>query len=233
MAEKYIIETMGSISKEVKFVNLNDRIIPGTLVLEAQEPFPGYHHDVPLPTVPGTIYFVTAEFYTREDITRKGQDIKKIVNESFDAATGQVSIYNDVYPCIRVHDLKSFDYIEEIQNCFKDFGIKFRKNKKINAKGITKIKKYFVLNELEEGVYLDMENDKMAYFKIPNLSWKIFEKITYTIKNNWEKAMFDAAIGTFYRRHELQDMIRIYRDNISKEILMEIRQKYLDEIMKY
>jgi len=233
MAENYIIETMGSILKEVEFENLNHKIIPGTLVLESQEPFPGYHHDVPFSTIPGTIYFITTEMYSREDITRKGQEIKKIIPKKFDAATGQISIYNDIYPCIRIHELDSFDYIEEIQNCFKDYGVKYKKNKKIKAKGITKIKKFFVLNQIENGVYLDVENDKMGYFKVPYLGWKLFEKITYSIKNNWDKASFDAAIGTFYRRYELQDMIRIYRDNIEKNVLMEIREKYLDEIGKY
>ena len=90
MAENYIIETMGSISKEIEFENLKEKIIPGTLVLEAQEPFPGYHHDVPMQTKPGTIYFVTTEIYTRENITRIGQDIKKIVNKNFDTATGEI-----------------------------------------------------------------------------------------------------------------------------------------------
>lgn len=233
MAEKYIIETMGSISKEIEFENLKHRIIPGTLVLEALEPFPGYHHDVPLQTIPGTIYFVTTEMYSRENITRKGQEIRKIVQKNFDSATGEVSIYNDKYSCIRIHELDSYDYIEEIQNCFKEFGVKFRKSKKVKAKGITKIKKFFVLDEIEEGVYLDIENKKMAYFKAPFMNWKLFEKITYSIKNNWEKASFDAGIGTFYRRAELQDMVRIYKDNITKEILLEIRKKYLDEIKKY
>ncbi|NOZ48349.1 MAG: hypothetical protein GXO79_16480, partial [Chlorobi bacterium] len=213
--------------------NLKEKIIPGTMVLEALEPFPGYHHDVPTKPIPGTIYFITTEFYTRENITRVSQDVFKIVNKPFNAATGDLSIYNDKFPSIRINELTSYDYIEELQRCFQDYGIKFRKAKKIRAKGISKIKKFFCVNEIEEGVYLDTENKEMGYFKAPYLNWKLFEKITYSIKNNWEKASFDAALGTFYRKSELQDVIRIYRDNINAEILLEIREKYLKEIKKY
>jgi hypothetical protein len=232
MAENYIIETMGTISKLVELESLKHKVIPGSLVLEALEPFPGYHHDVPVQPIPGTIYFITLEHYTRENITRIYQKVSKIVQKKFEAATGEISIYNDKYPCIRIHELENYDYIEEIQNCFKDYGIKYKKYKKIKATGISRIKKFYCIKEFEEGVYLDSNNSKMGYFKVDFLTWKLFEKITLSIKQNWEKAMFDAAIGTFYRKEEIQDIIRIYRDNISKEILLEIRKKYLDEIKK-
>lgn len=232
---KLILERYGNLLKEESLITMQDKILPNTFVLEAPEPFPGYfgyYSEIPSDAKPLYIYLVLKELYTLEEITRATQNIKKYFNTNFSAAAGIVNIYNKQYHIIRVRHLDTFDQIADLQAGYLDEGLEFKKKPKaIEGKAIIRLKKFFMLEEIEDGVYFDLDEKDHGYFTIPHkLPWKYFEDVTRKVKHNWEQSAFDAAIGHIHQNFGIRDMIRIYNPNIDRNYLMAIRKLYLDRI---
>ena len=214
---------------------MHEKILPNTFVLEAPEPFPGffsYYSDIPSDTKPLYIYLVLKKLYTLEEVTRATQNIKKYFSTNFSAAAGTVHLYNKDYDIIRVRHLEAFDQIKDLQAGYMDEGIEFRKKpKNITGQGIIRLKKFFTLEEIDEGVYFDLDEKDHGYFTVPHkLTWKYFEDLSLKVRQNWDLSKFDAAVGHFHQDFGVVDMVRIYNPNIDREYLMGIRKKYLERI---
>jgi hypothetical protein len=229
-----VFETLGGIIKEESLFSLTNKVLPNTLVLESKEPFPGYHHDLPAESAPLSVFLVTRKNYTREEITRSAQQIKKYCSFEFDAAASEITIYNDTYPCIRLKNLESYDQISDLQSFFMNEGVTFSKSADIAAKAIIKVKKTFILSEESDVIFSDRLEDYQGYFRIPKqISWKLFEKVTYSVRNNWKGKHFDAALGFFYHNFEIYDVVRIYHRSDDISILQQLRDLYLKELADY
>lgn len=224
-----IIETIGTIKKKESLVTINS----DDLVLESLHPFPGYHGTtVPDKTNPKSIFFVLRSNFTEEDIIRAILRIKEKFHTYFDAAPGKISIFNRMKTCIRIKDLEHYIFVPELLSHFKSEGFLFMKGRKIDAyEGLISIKKYFHLDEINDGVYMDKETHEMGYFEISTqLDWNTFEKITLDIKRNIEDNNFDAALGSIYRKTGLKDIIRIFDTNICLGECLFLREKYISAI---
>jgi hypothetical protein len=234
MAENKIIETFGSITKVEQLHTIDSNILDNTFVLETFEPFPGYHgENLPSESIPHHIFLVTKKEYLQENVLRISKKIRQYFKHSFGACQGELHIFNSKLSCIRIEDLPSFDLIAELQSCYQSEGIEFMRKRTFNNTGLIKVNKYFELRELEDGVYKDLIDMRMFYLEIPNLlTWKLFEQITFSIKNNIDNRNFDAALGLLYRK-DLIDVVRIFERECSLEKLALIRKKYLDEIHRY
>ncbi len=203
------------------------------LVLEAFQPFPGYHGtNVPDHIKPNSLFAITRSKYTEEKIIRAIQKIKSERGFSFDGSPGMVTLYNMLNPCIRFKDLDTYDELPPILKAFEDDGIEFMSNRKIEPyTGIIKVKKYFLVEVLSDYLFKDAEDPNMHYFSIPiQLRFNQFEKITIDLKNNLEDSRFDVALGTIFRKTGVIDVIRIYDDKCTPEKLNLIRSKYLQAI---
>lgn len=234
-SQKIILQRYGNLLKQESLVTMHKKTLPNTFILEAPEPFPGYfgyYSDIPSESKPLYIYLVLKQLYTLEEITRATINIKKYFATNFSAAAGTIHIYNKDYDIIRIRHLDSFDQIQDLQSCYLDEGIELKKKPKdIVGKGIIRLKKFFTLEEIQEGVYFDMDEKDHGYFSIPHkLSWKYFEDLTRKVKNNWDLSNFDAAIGHIHQDFGIIDMIRIYNPKINKEYLLGVREKYLERI---
>lgn len=238
MAKQHIIETLGSVYKEEKLRNLNHSIIENTFVLETLEPYPGYHGTNMPPTdsqkTPYSVFFIFKNWYSTEHIFRMTRKIKKYFKKPFDATPAELKVYNFNFDALRIKDLESYDYLQELQQCFRDEGFLFAKPKKVDTKGIMKIKKYLLIEQKSDTIYYDTEDDNMAYLEIPvNLSWKQFEEITHSIRRNIDYKKWDAAMGVIFRKSALIDMVRIYDPDCSMENLEMLHAKYLNEIQRF
>ena len=234
-SQKIILQRYGNLLKQESLETMNDKILPNTFVLEAPEPFPGffgYYSEIPSDSKPLYIYLVLNRLYTLEEVTRATVNIKKYFAADFNAAAGTVNIYNNTFDVIRIRHLDSYDQIQDLQSCYLDEGIEFKKKpKSIQGLAIIRLKKFFTLEEIEEGVYNDLDEKDHGYFVIPHkLTWKYFEDITKKVKNNWDQSYFDAAIGHIHQDFSIVDMIRIYNPKINNEYLLEARKKYLERI---
>jgi hypothetical protein len=229
MSQKILLETIGTIEKKEMLGPVGYK----ELVLEAFQPFPGYHGTtVPDKDAPNSLFAITRSKYTEEKIIRVIQKIKTDQKFTFDATPGMVTLYNMLNPCIRFKDLMSYDEMPAILKAFEDEGIEFMSNRKIEPySGIIKVKKYFLVEVLSDHFFKDVEEPCMHYFTIPvQLRFNQFEKITIDLKNNMEDANFDVALGSIFRKSGLIDVIRVYDDKSSPEKLEYIRAKYLQAI---
>lgn len=236
MSKIEIIERYGNLVKQETLVTMNDKILPNTFVLEAPEPFPGYfnyYSEIPSDSKPLYIYIVLKKLYTIEEVARATQNIKKYFGTKFSAAAGTVHIYNKTHDVIRVRHLDRYDQVYDLQACYLDEGLELKKSpgKQIEGQAVIRLKKFFMLKKIDEGVYFDMDEKDHGYFTIPHkITLKYFEDLTKRVRHNWDRSVFDAAIGHIHQNFEVFDMIRIYNPNIDRDYLMDVRKKYLERI---
>ncbi len=231
MQPNYIIETIGTIQKIETLISVDFE----DLVLESLHPFPGYHGTtIPDQTNPKSIFLVMRSKETDEEVIRKTIKVREKFSSKFDASPGNIMVFNQLEPCIRIKDLENYALIGELIALYKEQGISFIKGRKIASyDGLIRIRKFFVMDEVNEGIYMDKDTPEMGYFEVPaRLDWDVFEKITLQIKHNIEDNNFDAALGTFYRKTGLKDVIRIYDTNVCLGECLFLREKYLAEIKK-
>ena len=228
----HTIETFGTILKKEIISNTHSNILSQTLVLENLGAYPGYYARFSKMVKPVHLYLITSEKYSNEQIMRSTTSAQNRFRFSFNAVPADIELHNHLYPAIRIKGLSNIETLGELQNVYIKHGIKFEKHKKVKeAEGLIKIHKVFYLEENEKGLYYDMEEKAIAYFRIPGqISWPDFEKLTDKVKNNWTLKHFDAATAFFYRYWNIEDVIRVYSENIEKDYMIALRDKYLYEI---
>jgi len=230
------ITSIGYIRKEEKLVNVNYSIIPKTFVLENSEPFPGYHgENLPNDNKPDSIFFVLEDDLSPEKIVRiSNKIVKYFPNKSIDGAPAWIKYYNKGYPAIRIHNINSYDEIKDLQTCYLDEGVKFRKLKTLEHKALIKVQKFFSLEKASDNIFFDTNNSNMAYLQIPvYLNWKLFEKITEKVKNNLINSNFDAATSAIFYQTSMLEFIRIFKKDLSIETVKPINDKYIDLMKEY
>jgi hypothetical protein len=235
MKENYLLETNGFIMKEEVISSINTHIIPGTLVFEDLEQYPGYHgRDIPSGSVPGHIFLALKQQYSTEQLIRTTQNIQKIYPHEFSMTISDVEVGHDAYNCIRLKKLEKYEQIEELQTYYKDLEIEFlKRGKKYNQNALIKLYKIFMLEQVTELIYKDLEVENIHYLQIPKTTnWKLFVKITEIVKSNLNNYKFDAALGGLYRFSGLIDVIRVY-GNLSTEQMEKCREKYVELLKKY
>jgi len=234
MNPENLFETVGTISKK-ELLSSIDFNTDNAMVLETSQPYPGYHGTtVPDSLSPGSLFFVTNRKYSGEAVIRATMAVKKKCDVKFDAVPGQITVFNTLTPCIRIKDLQQLEDIEQLVKLYREVGIGFLKSKKIESfNGLIKIRKYFILNIVETGIYLDLEVPQMAYFEIPGqLSWNVFESITLNMKPNVTYNNFDAALGVFFTPKGIIDVVRIFHELLDINDLKYLRSKYLEELSR-
>jgi hypothetical protein len=227
-----MLEIFGTLAKEERLKTVDHFILPNSFVLENLEPYPGYHgENLPSDKAPDTFFLVTTESYPNEKIMRISHKIKTSTNIQFDGSVAFLHFKNEVYPAIRVRDLKSYQRLQEVQNLYYDEGIHFMKSKIIDSIAYIELKKVFLVEKINDNIFRDA-NRSINYLKIPaELTWNHFKEISHKVKNNLDNRNFDVALIVMYGR-EVYDFIRVYSEEISIDHLEEIRLKYLDVIKR-
>lgn len=226
----------GSLIKEESFELIEGAVLPNTFVLESKNPFPGfyeYYDNLQKDITPHYIYLVTDKKYDLEQFTRVTQKIMADTNKKYHAALGTITIFNTVYYVIRVRHIEQYADIKELQAYYVSLGINFKEkpSKFDHEKGLTRLNKFFSLDKVENDYYFDSVEANHGYFKIPRyLSWDEFEKLTKQVKYNMDLLHFDASIGFIYDHFKAIDIIRIYAENLSLDMLKQIRKKYIERI---
>lgn len=232
--DKTLIETTGYIKKEQTLTTVENNIIPNTFVLESLHPFPGYHgENLPDKSAPRSLFLIVSKDYTFEEVARVTKKIKQNFKYDFNASVGHIYFKTSMYTCIRIKYLRSFTFLPELQGLYQDYGIKFAKQKMINNKGLIVIQKNFFVDEIEEGIYNDIEEDSKFYIELSeDLSWEKFKDYTTHIKNNIDNSDFVAAQGVFYRKKGIVEVVRIYICEGQMDKIRSIRKLYNELIQK-
>ena len=225
-----IIETIGTISKAEDLQSMEKNLSGGILALESKHPFPGYYRDIPAGALnPRSVFLVTKNRYDEELIVRTACDISREKGIKFDGAPGKIEVYNIPAYCIRLKRLYSIQDVKTIADAFKEKGFVFQKYTSIKPyNGLIKIQKFFDLEEIDGGVYKNLRSREFFYFEIPRLlDWDTFYNLTQEVRHNVGRILFDAALGTLYRKHRIVDVIRIYDDTADTDHLFRLKDAYL------
>jgi len=224
--------SVGTITKK-DWIILNDRIDDkSTLVFISEYPYAGYYGTtVPDRKEPQFMYLVTDKDYDNELIIRYVQAVKKHFEYSFDAVPGSISFLNKYLGIIRITSLP-YEYVPLLVEAFRQEGIGFMQHRSFpHFEAMVKVTKYFKTEEVEEGIFIDLENPNMAYLHIDRfLDWDKFEKLYQDVRNNITEFSFDAALATMYNEYGIVDFIRIYDEKRSLEKLMIIYNKFKDRL---
>ncbi len=232
----YSAEVNGHIIKEENIDVLKHHIVPNSLVINVDHPFPGYHGlNYNFQTKPRSIIIATEKPHSWEKILRANDEIRKTLKNTMNATFSKIKIGNQIIYGIRIKGIDSYDEIPEIQKAFSDKGFKllYKKRIKTDKPASIKISKFFCISAMDEQIYKDGKVQNMYYIEIPKyLGWECFRSITETIKNNISNNNFDVVKGVFFKDSTVKEMIRVYKPNMSLELLKEIKDKYHKEIQK-
>lgn len=226
------IETRGVIIKEERVRSLTEKIIPGTLVLENYEPYPGYYgKNIPADVIPRSIFLVLLREYTPIDVARKCQKVLTSKYPSCNASYGQISVNQSNYYCIRLKKLNSFDDIPGIQEKLIELGINFHRTVPIDQMAIITVDKSFLLERLDNHVLMDLTGNHTYYFDIPYaLPWNKFKELTRKVKHNIDNHFFDASTGYLWQLEGPREIVRIFDLKANLTRIKEIRELYLKEL---
>ncbi len=235
MENKTRFESVGCIVKKEKLAVHYPGYQLADLVLEAQDPFPGYYnfYDYLPEPKPMLLYLVvkTESSFSDDHIIRVTQWIKKHLKLSFDAAPCQISLFNDNYHAIRI-DISNMAQLPEVLKAFKDKGIRFASHRDVKQyTGFITIKRYFEVEKAGNNLWHDLNYIENHYIILPEqISWDDFEKITLHIRHNSDMATFDAALGYWYNHNGLVDFVRVYLKQPKPEIIDYLKESYIREV---
>lgn len=231
------IEALGYILKKEKLASLaTDRNFK-ELILEDLDQYPGFYDQFFIPaneseTRPRSIFLILKEFdFCREDhFIRMTTAIKHKHNLRFDAVIGNLELFNQHSPCIRVY-MDDYSQIPELLAYYRDEGFHFQPHTRVAPYlSLIKLRKFFVLKPLAEGIYKSTDADDVYYFSIPGfLEWDEFERITIQIRNNWTNKIYDAAQVSLYDKSGMIEMVRIFDLKADLDKLSYLKQKYAIE----
>ncbi|RIH65588.1 hypothetical protein D1164_07925 [Mariniphaga sediminis] len=233
MEQNKKMEVFANLTKHITIASVEEKVLPGSLVFEALNQFPGYYHETPTSAQPFYIYLVLDKQYPLEEVLRATQNIEKEYDWDFDSGKGYMIIGSQLLNVIRVRHLPELDLVEKIQEAYQNQGIHFLMNKKLSGKleAEVKIVKFLVFEKLADGVYVESQDHNFGYIEIPKyLSYDAFVKVTMDVKYNWEGHEFDAASGSFFKEGKLFEFVRILSNKIDTDYLVKLRKLYLEKI---
>ena len=223
-------EVVGHIIKEEQISLIKHHVLPRTVVINVDHPFPGFHGwDVNFSSKPRSVIILTARLYSWAKILRTQATYNKNTGKNIDASFAKILIGKTVYYGIRVKGFESYEQIPDFQNTMIDAGFELLKNKNLKTEKPVSIKisKFFNIKQLDDNIYADACTKNMYYIEIPQyLSWETFRDITMQIKNNVSNNNYDVAKGIFYKDDTVKDMIRLFKSNMPLELLQEIKKRY-------
>lgn len=228
MNTSQFIRACGSISKKESLLPLADKILVHTCVAEANLPYSNYYGAIPGTAVPNSLFLFTREYYTLEEILRFLQKIKSCAKDKLNVATSTVIFKNSQFPAIRIKYLPDYNHIAQIQTCFKEQGVVFAKKIHIENEAFIKINKCFILEEIDDGIYMDYEEENKGYILIDRLlNQNEFYSLLREIRMNGNCRLFDAAKGGIIINSGVKEIMRVYSEQLDLTLLKCIQNQIL------
>lgn len=228
------LPSLGSVTKKEKLAVASHLRDVNSLVLETIHPYAGYYGTtVPDRNSAMSLFLVTRHHYNDDKVIRYIQNVKKTFSRNFDAVPGVITAGNKSYPVIRVRYFP-VEYVSVLISAFREHGAEFLPAIKVSPfDGLIRITKYFNTEEVEEGIFFDIDNSAFAYIQVDeHLRWPTFESVTSHVRNNTGNISFDAAQATMYDCAGIIELVRIYDEKRSLDSLRNIRNKYIQSIQK-
>jgi hypothetical protein len=236
MAEN--LQSLGYLLKKEKLASFASIHAHKVLLLESLEPFPGFYEEYFVPTTareqkPKSVFMVIKDFDIchEDDFIRITMHIKQDHKIAFDAALSSIVLFNEHATAIRVN-MDDYSLLSELISHFKLVGVKFQPEKQVKPyQSLIKIRRFFDLEVLAEGIYKDADKADTYYLQVPSfMTWSEFEKATIAIRNNFDYKTYDAAQAAIYDKQGIIELVRIYDRKADILKLQSLRQKYIIEV---
>ena len=232
MKTNNLIKVCGSITKKESMAPINYNILKNTCVAEANFPYSGYYGTVPGQINPNSIFLFTTHYYSLEEVLSFAQNIDSCYMEKVYVATASLDFVHHKYFAIRVKKFPDYEHIHLLQSCCIKEGVEFAKKVQISDTALIRVNKCFVLEELEEGIYIDKNEDHKGYITIPKqITDSEFSDILIDIRNNTDCRLFDAAMGAMIINSQAKEMVRIYSENLNVQLLKCIQERFVKSIL--
>jgi len=231
------LQSIGYILKREKLASLASELTHPELLLESLDPYPGFYEQYFVPTSAkdqrtSSVYMVIRNFDVchEDDFVRMTMHVKRDHQLQFDAALSSIMLFNQPASAIRVN-MDDHTKLAELVSHYKQVGVQFLSSKLVKPyQSLIKIRRFFDLEVLGDGIFLDADKPDNYYLRIPSfLSWDEFERVTISIRNNWEHKTYDAAQAAIYEKAGVVELVRIYDRNTHIDKLLYLKQRYIGE----
>ena len=222
-----IIKVCGSITKKESLIPINSNILEHSWVAEANLPYANYYGQVPGKAKSNSLFLFTDRFYSLEEVLRFSQGIDNCYTDKLNVASATLEFQNRQFPAIRIKNFPDYKHLHLLQNCYVQQGVLFAQKVHLITEVIAVISKCFELKKLDEGIYLDMVEENKGYlFTEKRIDRDNFEKVIVNIKNNSNCKLFDAVPGGFIINSQSKDIIRIFSEQLTLEVLRCIKYQF-------
>lgn len=231
------LQSLGYLLKREKLASLASDHPHGELLLESLNPYPGFYEEYFVPTTdreqkPKSVFMVIKNFDVchEDDFIRMTMHIKRDHLIKFDAALSSIVLYNEPATAIRVN-MQDYSQLPELINHYKQVDVKFQPLKTVRPyQSLIKIRRFFDLEVMADGVYKDADKDFTYYIRVPlYMTWEEFEKATIAIRNNFDYKTYDAAQAAIYDNSGIVELVRIYDLKTDLSKLQSLQRKYIIE----
>ena len=185
METNNLVHLCGSITKKESLMWLKTNILEHTNVAEANMPYAGYYGWMPEKPKPNSLFLLTERYYTLEESLRFTQNIDICAKNLVNAASAVLQFHNQSYSAIRIRNFPDYDHLKMLQQCFQKLGVCFLKKSIFETEAMVTVNKCFLLEQPDEGIYLDKSNRNEGYITIPvYLGQNDVESLINKVKNN-------------------------------------------------
>lgn len=232
------LQSLGYILKKEKLASLAPDYGHAELLLESLAPFPGFYEEYFVPTnareqKPKSVFIVIKNFDVchEDDFIRMSMHIKRDHRIKFDAALSSIILFNEAATSLRI-SMDDYSQLPELIKHFGQVGVKYLPGKQVKPyQSLIKIRRYFDLEVMDEGIYKDADKPDTYYLRVPLfMRWEEFEKATIAIRNNFDYKTYDAAQAAIYDKNGIIELVRIYDRKADLSKLQSLRQKYIIEV---
>lgn len=232
METNRIIHVCGSVIKKESIVPLHANVLENTIVAEANEPYFDYYGNMPENPVPNSLFLFTVPFYTLEEVLHFARKSEHCFKERINVASAVLDFGQSQNAAIRVKNFPDYEHLQQLQKCFEKAGVQFARKVPPSNEAIVRTHKCFIMEELEDGIYLDLDEVDKGYIQSEKLlDEEEFNEMMTDIRYNSACRLFDAAKCGIILDSEIKEVVRIYSEKLDIALLKCI-QKEMRKLLK-
>ncbi|MCF8335179.1 MAG: hypothetical protein K9H65_01125 [Bacteroidales bacterium] len=226
MAMSNVLSAYGTIEKREYVRDIKIKSLKKYFILESVDPFPEAHIRHKSSFV--KFYFVPMmPERMDQDINISAQSAEGQILGEVASALGEIKIRDKSYDVLRLRNV-SENALPRLIKAYEYEGINiYPFEEHVHEYAWIHVKKFFHLEEIEEGIFTDLDDPYIGYLKVPGkLEWEELETLTQSVKKDVHYPNFDKALGTIYKGGEPVEVVRIFSPDMTEDVLKEISESF-------
>ncbi|MFP4621066.1 MAG: hypothetical protein ACLFM7_07110 [Bacteroidales bacterium] len=226
MATSNVLSAAGSITKKEYVCTTRIRALKNYLILESVDPFPEAHIRHKSSFVKFYYAGIISDMLD-QDIKIAAQSAEGQIRGEVASAVGELKIGDKAFNAIRLRNVSS-QMLPRLIKAYEYEGIRMQpREENIHDYAWIHIRKFFHLEEIEEGIFTDLDDPYIGYLQLPKtVEWPELEALTGKVKTETHYPNFDRALGTIFKQGDPIEVIRIFSPDMTEEVLKDIAASY-------